>query len=74
MIEQITLHGGPRHGQEMAIPEGHDDLKVDVVLTKSDRTKGTRKGHYTRVHTSAGNPMHDFEWSGYTTPFVPIEV
>lgn len=70
-VETVTLFGGPKHGDELAIPEGHDELKVDVVMTTADRTRGIRSGHYTRVHTVGGNPSHEFEWAGYTSPFVP---
>ncbi len=72
IAETITFYGGPRHGEKMAIP-GSDtgDLEVTVALT-NDRLKGTRKGHYTRVHNVAGNPSRDFEWAGFTAPFVPL--
>lgn len=71
MNEKISLHGGPRHGQEMVIPQGHDDLEVEVLLTKAGQPHGTRSGHYTRVHNVSGSPSDEFEWSGFTTPFVP---
>jgi hypothetical protein len=69
--ETIKFHGGPRHNQMMAIPSGCDDLEVEVVMTTEDRTRGVRTGHYTRVNSISGHPSHDFEWSGFTSPFVP---
>ena len=74
MIENVTLYGGPKHGIEMAIPEGHDELKVDVIMTTAEHTTGVRSGHYTRVHNNSGHPSHDFEWAGYTSPFVPQQL
>lgn len=74
-IEQIQLFGGPRHGQSLAIPDGgHDDLAVDItVLHRETKAPGTRQGHYTRVHTVNAKPLSEFEWVGYSTPFVPLE-
>lgn len=72
-VENVSFHGGPKHGVELAIPAGRDDLDIEVFLT-CDRTKGKRTGHYTRVHDNAGHPTSEFEWAGYTTPFAPLPV
>lgn len=75
-VEQIELHGGPRHGEVLAIPAGvgsSDDLAMSVVI-KNPKTKalGFRQGHYTRVHKINANPTNQFEWIGFTSPFVPL--
>lgn len=70
-VETVKLYGGPKHGEEHAIPAGRDELRVETVMTAPDRTRGIRSGHYTRVHTVGGNSSNEFEWAGYTSPFVP---
>lgn len=70
-VENVSFYGGPRHGDVRTIPAGKDDLPMEILLTQ-EREKGTRSGHYTRVHDNGGRPTSEFEWAGYTTPFVPL--
>lgn len=72
MVEHVELHGGPRHGEKMPIPSHYgDELTIEVIFPGPPRTK--RSGHYTRVHAAVTHkPESNFEWAGYTTPFVVI--
>lgn len=63
----ITLHGGPMHGDTVAVPrEGAS--KVTVVAqcyphgyeTEEEEVR-TVRGHYTPVHGSS----EDYEWTGW---------
>lgn len=63
----ITLHGGPRHGDVVAVPrEGAS--KVTVVAqyypygdeTEEEEVR-TVRGYYTPVHGSS----EDYEWTGW---------
>ena len=72
-VEQIQLFGGPRHGETMAIPSGHHDNLELTQIVVVNKCKGTRTSQYTRVYTISGAPLHEFEWDGFSSPFVPLE-
>lgn len=71
MTESVKLHGGPKHGEIMAIPESFGDVLI-VESLQRDRSSATglssRKGSYTRVKQT-----QDFEWSGFSAPGTPIK-
>lgn len=75
-VEEITLYGGPRHGDKLPIPANDEQsLTLECFMTRhSDQVRGSRTGLYTRVHLVSGHPSHDFEWCGYSTPFVPMGI
>jgi hypothetical protein len=75
LAEEVTLHGGPKHGEAMAIPEGRNEIVLDAMIAIHKKGElpqyGYRKAHYTRVfRIGGGGPTSQFEWSGYTTPLV----
>ena len=70
----IELHGGPLHGEFVAVPLDLGDTYsiVSHVPTPPELHTGevtseilTRKGAYTRVYTRTGSPTDNFEWAGY---------
>jgi len=71
--ETITLHGGPKHGETMVISDDTRDELVFKAFVSNKGEKGTRTCQYTRVHNNSEKPTHDFEWAGFSTPFVPVE-
>ena len=70
MAQNIRLHGGPMHGQTVAVEDGKHSIKIvkPVMLppnyTQADIDKAdtipTREGRYSRVGNST-----DFEWDGW---------
>jgi hypothetical protein len=66
------LHGGPKHGERLALPEEHGNVLSFETLVMLQGMPARRLGQYTRV-TKAGRKTHDFEWSGYTGPAEPLD-
>jgi hypothetical protein len=73
MAETVELHGGKLHGQTYPTPlEPEDVIEVEVkFLVDGQFLK--RIGTYTRVHSIDGRPLKLYEFSGYHTPFLPID-
>lgn len=78
MAKTIRLHGGPWHGQLVALEDGRDHMHIrEAVQDAIDRAINTaapedgeifarvpvREGTYSRVF---GSP-NDFEWDGWVT-------
>lgn len=60
----INLHGGPYHGQTMALEDGYDHFHVscpDLAHAEEGDMVPIREGMYSKV---AGRP-NDFEWDGW---------
>lgn len=73
MTEQIELHGGPRHGRKLALPDDYGNtLDMEILLRTSDGIEVKRSAKYTRVHSISATPSRDFEWSGFTSPVIPL--
>ncbi len=76
MVPQtVTLHGGPRHGEIVAIGD-HTKMEIQVAAMESKRGKPSllRTGLYTRVHDVSGRQTTEFEWVGYNdSEFLEIE-
>lgn len=73
MAEQVELHGGPRHGQISTLPFDHSTKIEFEALFRVDGQPLRRRGVYTRVHDVSGKTLPDFEFSGYTTAYMPME-
>lgn len=74
--EEITLHGGPKHGSKFSIPADRRNqfliampAPVTVAKREADGSDvvlpGLRTGSYTRVLAIGGTPTSDFEWIGW---------
>lgn len=54
------LHGGPLHGQQIALAEAPLD---GTIVVASAEEEAPRQGRYTAVRGHPGN----YEWSGYSS-------
>ncbi|AUX83385.1 hypothetical protein FDJ34_gp47 [Microbacterium phage Eleri] len=70
MAQQITLYGGPMHGQSFALEDGLDHFHIREMLPPEFKygetgspgdTLKTREGTYSRV----GRSRTEFEWDGW---------
>lgn len=73
MSESIEMYGGPRHGERRILPmPGSTAIEVEATFSVDGR-HFKRRGKYTRVHDVNQKPMPFFEFSGYTTAYLPLE-
>ena len=70
VAKKVTLHGGPLHGQTMALPDDWEAITIAqpmkdflAYIEEGDEVKevGIRKGVYSSVRYSPT----DFEWDGW---------
>lgn len=67
MSKTVQLHGGPWHGQEIAIPTGQDHFHImgPSKPLEGDEIVPVREGIYSQV--AGPRHTHDFEWDGWVS-------
>lgn len=60
--QEVKLHGGPRHGDVVALPMGRHvvEIAAPIIAEDEERVVAERRGQYSRVGDS-----QDFEWDGW---------